>query len=108
MPTKRRKVGATRIAGALTDRQHAELLTGSNILGFDGAGIENDEHGRRLWLRHRDELMADQSYNVNYPGRRPWGFWRYEHGSRPNWTGWPGHFHWPRGVDPRKPWCASW
>jgi hypothetical protein len=98
MPTKRRKIGATRIAGALTDRMHAELMTGGNILGFEDAGIEDDEHGRKLWARHRDELLRDESYNATYPGRRPWAFWRYEHGLKPNPGGYPGHFRWPRGI----------
>ena len=94
MPTKRRRIGATRIGGALSDRQHAELLVGFDILAFGGAGIESDAQGLMLWRRHRAALMADQSYNSTYPGRRPHGFWRYEIGLTPKGCS----FHWPGGC----------
>ena len=43
---------------------------------------------------HRAALMADDDYTCNDPGRRPYGFWRYEMGLKPSPTG----FRWPRGI----------
>jgi hypothetical protein len=57
MPTKRRRAGAIRIGGALSDRQHAELLVCYDILSFGGAGIESEEHGRRLWQTHAGSVQ---------------------------------------------------
>ena len=107
MPTKRRKVGAIRIAGALTDRQRAELLVGYDPFCFGGTGIENDEHGRQLWQRHQAELLRDDSYNSTYPGRRPWAFWRYERALRPNMTGCPAIFTGRAASRASSTWCIS-
>ena len=41
--------------------------------------------------------MADREFNVCSPGRRPWGFWRFDCNLKP--TGWPQEWAWPRGIE---------
>jgi hypothetical protein len=95
MPTKRRKIGPRRVGGRLNDRQRALLLTGLDRFGQpDDAGFESDDHARQMWQRYRAELLADRDFNVNDPGYRPWGFWKFEAALKRNNFGW----RWPRGC----------
>lgn len=95
MPTNRKRIDRGRI-DFLTIRQRAWLMSGCDILPAPGeAGIEDEAHARTLWIRHRDDLLADDSMNCNRPGRRPWGFWRFDAGLP---LGRHGGFRWPRGC----------
>lgn len=59
----------------VTADQRMRLAYGRAYFG-DGE-FEDEEDGRRAWYRCRDDLMA----GWDHPGRRPWGFWRYEFGA---------------------------
>ena len=98
MPTRRRKILPYRIGGRLNDGQRSLLLTGCPFFAVPGEPLfESADEERAAWQRHRAELMADREFNVCSPGRRPWGFWRFDCNLKP--TGWPQEWAWPRGIE---------
>ena len=70
MPTNRRYLRRSHRA-TLTHTQTMELWLGPS---HSGSSLENDEHRRAMWFRHRDKLMGWWGKG----GRRPQGWWWYE------------------------------
>ena len=83
----------TRIGGHLTDEQRMRLTTGWSfwyVGSPEPPPFRDDAEMREAWLHWRTELLAEW----RTPWRRPWAYWRFDHGLRPK----PGGFLWPRGV----------
>jgi len=70
VPTNRRYLRRSHRA-TLTHTQTMELWLGPS---HSGSSLENDEHRRAMWFRHRDKLMGWWGKG----GRRPQGWWWYE------------------------------
>jgi hypothetical protein len=75
MPTVRRKIAPRRIGDKLTPEQR-QWLRGALLVRGGPDPFPDDDMARAAWFHHRDELMAEN----RDPGRRPYGFWRYEQG----------------------------
>ena len=77
MPRKQRRPKLRRhvLGAALTRSQTYELQTG--FCWCDPPAFATDEERRAAWCHHRKDILA--TYIQKYPGRRPWGFWEFDH-----------------------------
>ena len=74
MPTNRRYRVRRRDAARLTISQFWDLILGPTATRPDQRpNFATKAETRAAWFDHRDELMTD-----HVPGRRPWGWWKFE------------------------------
>ena len=80
MPTKRRR--SLRRAKRLTPDQRWFLGSGVDLDCSTCPMEQNHDLARQLWERHGRELMAE-ARRKGWAGWRPWAWWMFEHGGRP-------------------------
>lgn len=74
----------------LSDRGYWELVLGPyarDEITFDPlapapvrSAFESDAERRKAWEQYGPTILAEWEANRGHPGRRPWGWWRYESG----------------------------
>lgn len=95
MPTNRtRRTINRRAATSDLDANLRKALSGGS--GWFHPDYTTDEL-RKAWETHRDEVM--EWYAAEYPGRRPFAWWIFEHGKeRPINPAWPNDAAQTRAV----------